>query len=109
TTTPRCWSSDTTRRPRRHRAGPRGPASQTGRRRCLMSGVTTSLDPRAAAVFTVRTLAIAACYYAAGRLGLLRELVIHDSVVTPIWPPTGVATAALLVHGLWAWPGIALG
>lgn len=74
-----------------------------------MSDVTTSLDPRAAAVFTVRTLAIAACYYAAGRLGLLRGLVIQDSVVSPIWPPTGVATAALLIYGLGAWPGISLG
>ncbi|WP_432058438.1 MASE1 domain-containing protein [Streptomyces sp. bgisy022] len=74
-----------------------------------MSDVTTSLDPRAAAVHTVRTLAIAACYYAAGRLGLLRELIIQDSVVSPIWPPTGVATAALLVYGLRACPGIALG
>ncbi|MBM7093507.1 MASE1 domain-containing protein [Streptomyces sp. S12] len=74
-----------------------------------MSDVTTSLDPRAAAVFTARTLAIAACYFAAGRLGLLRELVIQDSVVSPIWPPTGVATAALLIYGLGAWPGISLG
>src|SRR5690606_41749614 len=76
---------------------PAAPASQTARRRCLMSDVTTSLDPRAAAVFTVRTLAIAACYFAAGRLGLLRELVIQDSVVSPVWPPTGVATAALQI------------
>src|SRR5690606_2820371 len=89
--------------------GPAAPASQTARRRCLMSDVTTSLDPRAAAVFTARTLAIAACYFAAGRLGLLRELVIQDSVVSPVWPPTGVATAALLIYGLGAWPGISLG
>ncbi|MFD3731961.1 MASE1 domain-containing protein [Streptomyces sp. NPDC058632] len=60
-------------------------------------------------VYTLRTVAIAACYYAAGRLGLTRELVIGGAVVSPIWPPTGVAVAALLVFGLRYWPGIALG
>ncbi|MEU6671343.1 MASE1 domain-containing protein [Streptomyces sp. NPDC046727] len=57
----------------------------------------------------VQTLAVAACYYAAARLGLLRELTIESAVVTPIWPPTGVAVAALLILGLHCWPGITLG
>ncbi|MEV5427921.1 MASE1 domain-containing protein [Streptomyces sp. NPDC052701] len=66
-------------------------------------------DLRRAAVHGLQTLAVAACYYAAGRLGLLRPLVVGDAVFTPIWPPTGVAVAALFVLGLRAWPGIALG
>ncbi|MFF3465164.1 MASE1 domain-containing protein [Streptomyces sp. NPDC001984] len=60
-------------------------------------------------VFLMRTLVVAACYYAAGRLGLLRSLVVDDAVFTPIWPPTGVAVACLLLLGMRAWPGIALG
>jgi integral membrane sensor domain MASE1 len=74
-----------------------------------MAAVVGIQDLRRPAVFALRTLAVAACYYAAGRLGLLRQLVVEDAVVTPIWPPTGVAVACLLLFGLRAWPGIALG
>ncbi|WP_369192939.1 MASE1 domain-containing protein [Streptomyces djakartensis] len=66
-------------------------------------------DLRKPAGVVLRTLAVAACYYASGRLGLLRELVVEGAVVTPIWPPTGVAVACLLLLGLRCWPGIALG
>ncbi|MFH8514717.1 MASE1 domain-containing protein [Streptomyces gelaticus] len=52
-------------------------------------------------------LAVAVCYYATARLGLLQQLVRGQ--VTPLWPPTGIALAALLVFGLRIWPGIALG
>ncbi|MGW1894670.1 MASE1 domain-containing protein [Streptomyces sp. NPDC002004] len=52
-------------------------------------------------------LAMAALYYGAARLGLLQQLVRGQ--VTPLWPPTGVAVAGLLVLGLRIWPGIALG
>ncbi|MEV6247712.1 MASE1 domain-containing protein [Streptomyces sp. NPDC051742] len=55
------------------------------------------------------SLAVAVCYYAAGRLGLMGRLVVEGVVVTPIWPPTGVAVAALLLLGARVWPGIALG
>ncbi|MFF3515244.1 MASE1 domain-containing protein [Streptomyces sp. NPDC002573] len=50
---------------------------------------------------------VAALYYASGRLGLLQELVRGQ--VTPLWPPTGIAVAGLLLIGLRVWPGIALG
>ncbi|MET7477267.1 MASE1 domain-containing protein [Streptomyces sp. NPDC005648] len=59
--------------------------------------------------FVLWTLAVATCYFAAGRLGLMRQLVVDGAVVTPIWPPTGVAVACLLLFGLRSWPGIALG
>lgn len=51
--------------------------------------------------------AVAGLYYASGKLGLLQELVRGQ--VTPLWPPTGVALAALLILGPRVWPGIALG
>ncbi|MGV9788339.1 MASE1 domain-containing protein [Streptomyces sp. NPDC004673] len=54
-------------------------------------------------------LAVAVCYFAAGRLGLLCKLTVDGAVVTPIWPPTGVAVAALLILGVRYWPGVSLG
>ncbi|MYR43001.1 MASE1 domain-containing protein, partial [Streptomyces sp. SID5910] len=60
-------------------------------------------------VRVLETLLVAGCYYAAGRLGLLRHLVVEGAVVAPMWPPTGVAVAFLLVLGLRCVPGIALG
>ncbi|MGW2017129.1 MASE1 domain-containing protein [Streptomyces sp. NPDC001927] len=55
----------------------------------------------------LRILAVAAVYYASARVGLLQQLVRDQ--VTPLWPPTGVALAALFMLGLRVWPGIALG
>ncbi|WP_181139959.1 MASE1 domain-containing protein [Streptomyces sp. Ru71] len=74
-----------------------------------MAAVVATQDLRRPAVLTLQALAVAACYYAAGRLGLMRQLVVESSVVTPIWPASGVAVAALLILGLAVWPGIALG
>ncbi|MFF9803599.1 MASE1 domain-containing protein [Streptomyces coeruleorubidus] len=74
-----------------------------------MAAVVDSRDLRTPVVVALQTLTVAACYYASGQLGLLRELVVEGSVVTPIWPPTGVSVAFLLVFGLRCWPGIALG
>ncbi|MEW2076259.1 MASE1 domain-containing protein [Streptomyces sp. NPDC017966] len=74
-----------------------------------MACVVARQDLRAPAVFVLETLAVAACYYAGGRLGLLRELHIDGAVVSPIWLPTGVAVACLLIFGLRCWVGVALG
>ncbi|WP_018537727.1 MASE1 domain-containing protein [Streptomyces sp. MspMP-M5] len=54
-------------------------------------------------------LALAAVYYGAAKVGLLEQVVIAGAVVTPLWPPTGIALSCLLLLGLWLWPGIALG
>lgn len=74
-----------------------------------MACVVARQDLRTPAVVVLETLAVAACYYAAGRIGLLRELTVAGAVVSPIWPPTGVAVAALLILGPRCWAGIALG
>ncbi|MFF9573153.1 MASE1 domain-containing protein [Streptomyces sp. NPDC014685] len=63
------------------------------------------LRRRAVTVLTV--LGVAACYCATAWLGLLQQLVRGQ--VTPLWPATGIAMAALLVFGVRVWPGIALG
>ncbi|WP_406099446.1 MASE1 domain-containing protein [Streptomyces sp. NBC_01013] len=64
---------------------------------------------RRRAIASLRILAVAGAYYAAADLGLLRQVTVHGSVVTPLWPPTGIALGALLYLGLRVWPGIALG
>ncbi|MEU1404076.1 MASE1 domain-containing protein [Streptomyces sp. NPDC005728] len=50
---------------------------------------------------------IAALYFGSAKAGLLQQLVRGQ--VTPLWPPSGIAVASLLLLGLRAWPGIALG
>jgi len=52
-------------------------------------------------------LALTGAYFASGKLGLALAFV-HPSA-SPVWPPTGLALAALLVFGPRAWPGIFLG
>ncbi|MFB0614457.1 MASE1 domain-containing protein [Streptomyces sp. AGS-58] len=74
-----------------------------------MAGVVGIEEPRRPGGRAVQILGVAGCYYAAAQLGLLRDLTVGGAVVTPIWPPTGVAVAALLILGLGCWPGITLG
>src|SRR5262249_25646339 len=50
---------------------------------------------------------IAAAYWATGRLALL--LAIPPGYATAIWPPAGLAFAAILLCGARVWPGIVLG
>ncbi|GHE08495.1 MASE1 domain-containing protein [Streptomyces alanosinicus] len=60
---------------------------------------------RAAAVAEI--CALAALYYGSARAGLLQQLVRGQ--VTPLWPPSGIALAGLLLRGPRVWPGIAIG
>jgi PAS domain S-box-containing protein len=50
---------------------------------------------------------LTAAYVAVGRLGLL--LAFANENASPVWPPTGLALAALLLLGRSAWPAIAAG
>ena len=52
-------------------------------------------------------LLLALVYFAAAELGL--SLAALHSNVTPVWPPTGIAIASLLIFGRRVWPGIFLG
>lgn len=52
-------------------------------------------------------LALTAGYVVAAKLGLLLAFV-HASA-TAVWPPTGIALAALLVLGVRVWPAILVG
>src|ERR1700741_3650643 len=53
------------------------------------------------------SLLIAVIYFAAAELGLSLASV-HQNV-TPVWPPTGIAIASLLIFGLRVWPGVFIG
>src|SRR5436190_11154183 len=55
----------------------------------------------------VLNLIVAIVYLAAAELGL--SLASLHSNVTPVWPPTGIAIASLLIFGRRVWPGIFLG
>jgi signal transduction histidine kinase len=50
---------------------------------------------------------IFATYYLTGRLGL--SLAIIHPIASPVWPPTGVAVAALLIWGYRMWPAVFAG
>ena len=50
---------------------------------------------------------LAAAYYGAAKLGL--SFAFETASVTAIWPPTGLALAALVLWGHRLWPGVALG
>jgi integral membrane sensor domain MASE1 len=52
-------------------------------------------------------LPLAVVYFASARLGLSLAFVAEQ--VSPVWPPTGIALAAVLLFGDRVWPGIALG
>ena len=52
-------------------------------------------------------LLIAIVYFAGAELGLSLAT-LHQSV-TPVWPPTGIAIAAMLIFGGRAWPGVFIG
>jgi integral membrane sensor domain MASE1/anti-sigma regulatory factor (Ser/Thr protein kinase) len=52
-------------------------------------------------------LALAAAYFGAAKLGL--ALAFSNESVTAVWPPTGIALAALVLWGRNLWPGVLLG
>jgi len=52
-------------------------------------------------------MALAALYFLTARLGLV--MAIPGGHVTPVWPPSGISLAAVLLRGRRVWPGIWLG
>jgi integral membrane sensor domain MASE1 len=57
--------------------------------------------------YLLRVAALAAVYYAAARIGLSYASIGHS--ISLVWPPTGVALAALVAWGYRYWPGVAVG
>jgi len=57
--------------------------------------------------YWVGVAALGILYFITGRLGLMLEP--ESGFATLVWPPTGIALAALLLYGYRYWPGIAAG
>jgi len=58
-------------------------------------------------IYCLKILALAVVYHLAARLGL--KMAYVQANTSPVWPPTGIALAALLLMGYRYWPGITLG
>src|SRR5512140_3517934 len=61
----------------------------------------------AALPYVLKVLALAVTYHLAVRVGLSMAYV--QSNTSPVWPPSGIALAALLLFGYRLWPGVSLG
>jgi integral membrane sensor domain MASE1 len=59
------------------------------------------------AKYWIGIIGLAIIYHLGARLGLLMAHVQPNT--SPVWPPTGIALAALLILGIQYWPGVALG
>lgn len=57
--------------------------------------------------YLLKITALAVVYHLAVRVGLMTAYVQPNT--SPVWPPTGIAFAALLIFGVELWPGVALG
>ena len=55
----------------------------------------------------LRPVLLIGAYFVAGKLGLMLAF-LHVSA-SPVWPPTGMALAALLLFGIRFWPAIFVG
>ena len=58
-------------------------------------------------IYLGKILLLAVIYHLTVRVGLSMAFVQANT--SPVWPPTGIAIAALLIFGIELWPGIALG
>ncbi len=58
-------------------------------------------------LYILKVLLLAVVYHLAARLGL--KMAYVQANTSPVWPPTGIGLAALLLLGYRYWPGITLG
>jgi diguanylate cyclase (GGDEF)-like protein/PAS domain S-box-containing protein len=57
--------------------------------------------------YLIQVVMLTFAYVLAAKIGLM--LAFEQENISPVWPPTGIAIAALLCCGLRLWPGILLG
>ena len=58
-------------------------------------------------IYLTKIIILAVIYHLAARVGLSMAYVQINT--SPVWPPTGIAIAALLIFGYNIWPGVSLG
>jgi signal transduction histidine kinase len=56
---------------------------------------------------TLAAVAVVGLYVGAAKLGI--DLSVAHGVITPVWAPTGIALAALVLFGPRLWPAVAIG
>ena len=71
------------------------------------TGPSTTAAGTRRAVYAAELLALTALYVAAARMGLAINAVA--GFATLVWPPSGIALAALLLRGHRLWPGVLIG
>ena len=73
-----------------------------------VSSLRVPTAPRAASMArAAQIVGVGLAYFAAARFGL--RFAVHAEQVTVVWPPSGIALAAVLVLGYRVWPGVWLG
>jgi diguanylate cyclase (GGDEF)-like protein len=75
--------------------------------RTASSGARGFSSHRVAAAYLTKVAALALAYLGAAQLGL--ALAYGESTASAVWPPAGIALAALVVFGVRLWPGVLLG
>ncbi len=58
-------------------------------------------------IYLLKIISLAVIYHLAARLGLKMAYVQPNT--SPVWPPTGISIAVLLLFGTNLWPGVSLG
>jgi len=86
---------------------PNGPGQQFLPVKKTITPSNDSLRYRSSLVLLAQIAAIALSYFALAKVGL--SLAIIHTNVSPVWPPTGLAIAAVVILGYRVWPGILLG
>lgn len=74
-------------------------------------GVAHATEPRPAWLEAARrpgvVLLLALIYFLSGKIGLL--MAIPPGLATPVWPPSGIALASIVLLGTRTWSGIWIG
>jgi signal transduction histidine kinase len=68
---------------------------------------TNFLRAKPILIYLFKVLLLAIIYHLAARVGL--KMAYVQANTSPVWPPTGIGLAALLIFGYQLWPGISLG
>ena len=75
--------------------------------RAASDPVTTTTSSQGRGPTPLALVLLTACYFLVARASLL--LAFASSNATPVWPPSGIAFAAVVAMGYRAWPAILLG
>jgi len=87
--------------------GKRHFSSIRSRASLVRKSLQSALSDRERVRPAVMMVALFVAYVASARLGI--ALSVAHGVITPVWAPTGISLAALVLYGPRLWPAVALG